>query len=194
MKKRIFILFALAVIYAIIILVIDLIDEYNFERIIQRFPGIYLMIIYFIFITILHYISVKRLPYSDKKDAMEVHHRRSILLHEPYEKSFDLCLWSLSLVKKLKKPNYDKDKGTIEAKTGFTWKTYGDKITYKIMKNKNGFTQVEISSRPSYYYYPILDLGRNLENIETIMDYFRKSGSLEDEKIIMGKTEINVCC
>ncbi len=118
----------------------------------------------------LHRRSIRRMSSGKSEEAMGVHHVRNVELRLPYDKAFDLCIESLSLIKKCKIQNENRSQGKIVTKAGMTWKTWGDVISFEICKTGNDGIQVEVSSRPALRT-TLVDYGKNLENVETIVGF-----------------------
>lgn len=118
----------------------------------------------------LHIKSVERMALGKSAEAMGVHHVRNVELRLPYDKAFDLCIESLSLIKKCKIRNEDRFQGRIVAKAGMTWKTWRDTISFEVRKTGNGGIQIEVSSRPALRT-TMVDYGKNLENVEKIVEF-----------------------
>ncbi|RKS53764.1 hypothetical protein BC962_2018 [Gillisia mitskevichiae] len=66
---------------------------------------------------------------------------------------------------------YDKKDETINIKTEFTGKSWGDKLTITSQKNKDGYNY-EIISKP-IFPLTIIDFGQNLENISKLENYLK---------------------
>ncbi len=120
----------------------------------------------------LHSRSVKRISSGQSEEAMDVHHVRDVHLRLPYDKAFDLCIKSLSLIKKCKIRNEDRSQGKIAARAGMTWKTWGDVISFDVRKMGKDGIQVEISSEPALRM-TLVDYGKNLENVETLVGFLK---------------------
>jgi hypothetical protein len=122
---------------------------------------------------LLHTSSVKRMPYGKSKEAMKVHQVRNIELQLPYDKVFNLCVDSLGLIKECEIQEKDHLQGKIVAKSGTTWKSWGEIITFQLHKIDNKTTQVIVSSRP-VVSTTIVDYGKNLENVERITSFLKE--------------------
>jgi hypothetical protein len=118
----------------------------------------------------LHIKSVKRMALGKSAEAMGVRHVRNVELRLPYDEAFDLCIESLSLIKKCKIHNEDRVQGKIVAKAGMTWKTWRDVISFEVRKIGNDGIQIEVSSRPALRT-TVVDYGKNLENVEKIVGF-----------------------
>ena len=121
----------------------------------------------------LHTWSVKRISSGKSEEATSVHHVRSVELRLPYDKAFNLCIESLSLLKKYRIIEEDRSQGKIVAKTGMTWKSWGEVITFEVGEIGNDRTQIEVSSRPAVRT-TLVDYGKNLENVKTIIFFLKK--------------------
>lgn len=60
--------------------------------------------------------------------------------------------------------------GTIKAKTKITWKSFGEVIKISTQDLGNNQTLIEIKSSP-FIPTAIIDYGKGLENVETIVNY-----------------------
>ena len=110
------------------------------------------------------------------EESLGVCHVRNLEIDLPFDEVFNLCIDSLELIKKCKVMKEDRVLGNIIAKAGMTRKTWGDLITFNLRKNRDGRILIELSSRPSWSL-TVVDFGKNLENIEIIVNYIKiKSG------------------
>ncbi len=90
------------------------------------------------------------------------------VLSRDYDDAFDICLRSLDdLGRKVAVKTRDPAGGEIVANTGMTWKTFGDRIAFRIRKVSDESTEVEVESRP-IIPLTMVDYGSNRENIEAI--------------------------
>ncbi len=119
---------------------------------------------------LLHGRSVKRITSDESQEAMGVHHVRSVELQLPYDKVFDLCLESLGQINKCGIRNENRSQGIIMAKSGVSWKSWGEAISFQINEAGDDGTQVEISSRP-VLRTTLVDCGKNLENVIKITGF-----------------------
>ena len=125
----------------------------------------------------MHSWSVKRMPYGKSEESLGVYHVRNVELRLPYDKAFNLCIESISSIKKCKIQTEDCFHGKIVAKAGSTWKTWGDVISFKARKIDNGRTQVVVSSRPAMRT-TLVDCGKNLENVERISSFLNEQSEI----------------
>jgi hypothetical protein len=110
------------------------------------------------------------MSYGKSEEAMGVYHVRNVELRLPYDKTVDLCIESLRLIKKCKIQKEDRSQGKIVARAGMTWRTWGDVISFDFLKIGNDRIQVEVSSRPAVRT-TLVDYGKNLENVERIVGF-----------------------
>jgi len=121
----------------------------------------------------LNIIFTKKSTSQDSSKATGVHQTKVLELQLPYDKTFDLCISSLDSVKGTVKQE-ERSLGKVVAKTGMTWKSFGETIQFDVRKIDNEKTQVQISSKPALPT-TLVDYGRNLENVEKITEFFNKS-------------------
>lgn len=121
----------------------------------------------------IHKKSVKKIQSKEAEDLEGVHQIRKIELSIPFDKAFDLCTKSINQIKKGKILKKDRTNGKINAKASMTWKTFGDKIKFSLIKLNDDTTEVEISSRP-IVRTTLVDYGKNLRNVEIIEAFLRE--------------------
>jgi hypothetical protein len=121
----------------------------------------------------LHIRSVGRVQSERAGGALGVHHVRSIELALPYDEAFDLCIESLRSIRKCRIQEEDRLRGKIVARTGITWKTWGDVITFELRRIEGNRTLVTVSSRP-VVRTTLVDYGKNLENVERICSFLKE--------------------
>ena len=118
----------------------------------------------------LHIWSVKQLRFKSK-EVMDVYQVRSIEMKLPYDKVFDLCLESVKSMK-CKIVEENRSQGRIVARTGISWKSWGEIITFDV-RGMNDVTKVKVSSRP-VVRTTLVDYGKNLENVEKIISFLKE--------------------
>jgi len=94
---------------------------------------------------------------------------RRIEIPISYEDTYSLCLQSLNTINRSSVTSQSFNKGEIKARAGLNWKTWGDNVFLKVVKEE-GATIVEISSRPSARS-TLVDFGKNLDNVERIKKF-----------------------
>ena len=101
---------------------------------------------------------------------MRVHHTKSVALRLSYDRAFDLCIESLGSLEKCKIQNEDRSTGQLVARTGMTWRTWGDVISFEIRRSNGDGIHIDVSSRPAVGT-TLVDFGQNLENVEKIAGF-----------------------
>ena len=91
---------------------------------------------------------------------------RRIEIPLSYEDAYSLCLQSLKTISRCSIQSQSPDEGTMKARAGINWKTWGDDVLIELVKGEMA-TIVEISSRPSARS-TLVDFGKNLDNVERI--------------------------
>ena len=106
---------------------------------------------------------------------------RRIEIPLAYEDAYSLCLQSLKTINRCSIRSQSPDEGTIKARAGINWKTWGDNVLIELVKGE-GSTIVEISSRPSARS-TLVDFGKNLDNVERIKRFLltQQSGYFSSE-------------
>ena len=125
----------------------------------------------------IHQRSVRKLPFAESKKAIGVHQVRNVELSLPYDETFTLCLRSLNSIEKSRVQRKNRSQGKIVAKTGMTWKTFGDTISFKLFEVNNEQTQIKVSSKP-IVPTTLVDYGTNLENVEKIIRVIEEHGGI----------------
>ncbi len=129
---------------------------------------------------LLHRKSIQNMPYNDYEEALDVKHERKLIVPLPYDHVFNLCLDSLTEIKKSKINKLDRDKGKIRARAGMTPKTLGDRIRLKVEKIDDEKTRVIVRSEPVSPTTAV-DYGKNLENVERITAYLEENGGAKTD-------------
>ncbi len=131
----------------------------------------------FIILCFLHTRAVKKITGEKSGEAIGICHVRNIRLPFPYDRTFDLCIESLNLIDRCRVQQDDRSGGKIIAKSSVNWKTWGDTIYFDIDRTDSEETHVKVSSRPTSWT-TIVDYGKNLQNVETIVSFLNKAGEV----------------
>jgi hypothetical protein len=135
--------------------------------------------------------KVKQLkPDATEKD-FDVRQNQTFILFYDYDKAFDLCLESIDYIEKGRIKNADKFTGTIKAKTGITWRTFGVNIDFKVSKLADYSTQIEVSTSP-FVPTTLVTYGEELKTINRISDFFRQKNDEKNLRNLEEKTEIPI--
>jgi len=122
----------------------------------------------------LHGRAVQKIAGNRSGESMSTFHVQKIELLLPYDRAFDLCIRSLDLIGRCRVQEENRAKGMIVARSSVNWKTWGDTITFDITGTSNNGTAVKVSSRPTSWS-TIVDYGKNLENVKTIVSFLERS-------------------
>ena len=137
-------------------------------------------VVFGIYMTLFHKISVtnklKKMGIKMFEGAIGVQHMRDIELKIPYDKTFELCTSSLSLIKKCNITSTEPSQGKIKAEIG---KTHKNAIFFNIQKIDKNRTQVKVLGK-SLATNTLFDGGLNLENVEKITQFLREKESSQD--------------
>ncbi|MBI5675219.1 MAG: hypothetical protein HZC48_05225 [Nitrospirae bacterium] len=128
----------------------------------------------FIILGFLHSRAVKKIAGDISEKSMRTYQVRNMELQLPYDKTFDLCIKSLKLISRCRVQEEDRSQGKIIARSSINWKTWGDTISFDITGISNEKTAVKVSSRPTARS-TIVDYGKNLENVKTIVSLLERS-------------------
>ncbi|MEW6715022.1 MAG: hypothetical protein AB1306_08040 [Nitrospirota bacterium] len=136
--------------------------------------GLIFGFIVFIILGFLHSRAVEKIAGDISEESMGTCQVRNMELPLPYDKTFDLCIQSLSLISRCRVKKEDRSQGKIMARSSVNWKTWGDTISFGITGISDEKTAVKVSSKPTARS-TIVDYGKNLENVKTIISFLGKS-------------------
>jgi len=114
----------------------------------------------------LHIAAVRRISGGDI-DITAVNHSGTALLAHPLESALDLCAAAVGELKGGHILSRDEAGGTLEARSGKTWKSFGERITFTLADRGDGITEVAFASRPAAGT-TVVDYGKNLQNVRQI--------------------------
>ena len=136
-----------------------------------------LLILFAGFGRLVHWLSTrgrnsgKATAIDDTGQATGVHQTSVLDLRLPYDKTFDLCLASLGLVRgKIKQQ--ERSLGKIISMSGIRWNSYGETLEFDIREVDRETTRVHVSSKP-IFTKTLFDFGRNRANIEIVSEFLR---------------------
>jgi len=114
-----------------------------------------------LFVSIVDYFSTKK--YKKIKESANVRNEKSIIVNLDYNEAFETSKKALTSIGG-RIINEDRENGVITARTGLSWKSFGENVKIEITKLSNQQTQVKVSSVPMIRA-TILDYGKNYENV-----------------------------
>lgn len=131
---------------------------------------------------ILFGVSMAALSYlSDQKlkkkgiDTSSAHVRRShkISVTRTARDLIPTCKKAILLIKNSSLKKEDTETGTLIAKMGMSWNSFGETLEISLKPLADGRTLIRIASSPSLPT-TIVDFGKNLENVETVVSYIKQ--------------------
>lgn len=120
----------------------------------------------------LHNRSVKQKTTDGAESDYDVKQTKEIELPVSYETAYELCIESLDKLNKAEIENKDHSQGVITAKTGKTWDTWGNTVSFVLTDKSDNVTNILVSSEPTHYQ--VVDYGKNLKNVNTIIAYLEE--------------------
>ncbi len=132
---------------------------------------------------------VRKLTSKDNKESFDVRQKRSIILFTNYDKAFDLCLESVGVLRKAKVKHKNKLQGIIKARTSINWRTFGNKIIFRLTKLTETTTEIEVSTEP-IPRTALVDYGEGFKAVEDINDFLDKENEEINRKYIESKMPI----
>lgn len=122
-----------------------------------------------------HIFCVRRWSFLKSDRPLGVRHIRELEILLPYDGAFELCVQSVSSIKKCRILEEDQVRGTILAKTSLSWrKAYRDLVSFGLQKIDDDRTRVEVSSRPAPRTV-LVDFGENLNNVESLTEFLKQN-------------------
>lgn len=128
---------------------------------------------------------------NTNEESFEVRQNRKFVLFYDYDRTFDLCLESISHFYKGKIKHKNYLEGIIKAKTGMNLNSFGTKIVFKLTKITEGTTEVEVSTIPIPRTV-LVDYGESLGIVETLKNFFQTENNKKNLKILQEKVEIPI--
>lgn len=136
-------------------------------------------------LTFIHSRTIKRKGGGLSQNDFSVHQQTNLTLHLPYAQGFDLCCESVEILSGRIK-TADRSNGKIEATTGWTWKTFGCVVSYKIKPIGECLTEIEVTSRPKVRT-TLIDYGENLENVKKVSAFLSERDDRLDLNVMSSK-------
>ncbi|MFI9507041.1 hypothetical protein [Nocardia sp. NPDC052566] len=112
-----------------------------------------------------HVISARRAGVPDAAYG-PVRQHASIVLASDANEAFDAAVRVIEASGATVKQR-DPVRGRIEARTGLTWKSFGEKLDVTVLPQDQGRCEVRIESRPRVPS-TVVDYGKNLQNVQNI--------------------------
>src|SRR5436190_2857563 len=122
----------------------------------------------FLIVGVGHVLRIHSLSFPLPPDPYEVKHVREADLNVPYDTAFDLCRDSLFSLRRSSINKESKSLGRIDAKTGLSWWSWGNRISIHLDKLSDSSTHIQVVCEP-IVRTTMVDFGSNLENAEQII-------------------------
>ena len=110
-------------------------------------------------------------------DDPNVRHQRRLVINASQAEARRMCIGAIRSVPNACVPHDMSEESRIAAKTGTTWRSWGDSITCDISANKTHEQTVVVRSRPRLRT-TVVDYGSNLDNVERVVSYLRGLGAI----------------
>ncbi len=134
---------------------------------------------------------IGKLTSKDNDEAYKVRQKRNIVLFTNYDRAFDLCLESIDCLKKARLTNKNRLQGTIKAKTGINWRSFGTKINFKLSKLTEFSTEIELCCEP-LVRTTLVDYGECFKAAEELCKFFDEKNNELNKKVVEAKTSIPI--
>lgn len=132
--------------------------------------GIIFGLLMTVILSIIQWINQRRL--GQKKGKLKVNNTVRFEIEDSKQEILELCEKSLVNIKKCIIEKSNLDEGTLTAKTGGTWLTWGEFILFQLEFIDDNKWMVNVSSRP-IVKTTVIDYGKNRDNIQRIIEYIR---------------------
>lgn len=132
----------------------------------------------------------RKLGGKSNKDAYQARQNRTFLVFTNFDKTFDYCLDSISVLQKPKIKQKNKSEGIIEIKTGMNWNTFGNKVTYKLKKLTDVSTEVELTTEPIIRTV-LIDNGESFKLVSAINEFLDDINKDINKKSIEAKKSVS---
>ena len=81
--------------------------------------------------------------------------------------AFEASLAALQVIPKIRIVREDRDAGEIDARTGMTWRSFGELVTVRVTKLGDNHARIGIRSEPTGRQK--MDYGKSVENVELFL-------------------------
>lgn len=115
------------------------------------------------------------LHFSQTTDP-RVCHRRMLVLDASRETAKNMCLAAIKPIANASVQEESPTQLRVTAKTGITWRSWGDLITCRIETTAPNRQTVAVESRP-WLRTTLVDYGSNLRNVDTIASFLLAQGA-----------------
>lgn len=130
--------------------------------------------------------KIRKLKAKDNKEAFAVRQKRNVVLFTNFAKAFDLCLESVGVLEGAKIKHENKLQGIIKVRTKMNWRTFGNRITYKLNNLTENTTEIEISTEP-IPKTALVDYGEGFRLVKQINNFLDEENERINRKYIEAK-------
>ncbi|MEJ7862945.1 MAG: hypothetical protein WKF90_15045, partial [Pyrinomonadaceae bacterium] len=125
----------------------------------------------------------KKYSHNEDEKNFSVKQKRNLLVLLTQDRTFDLCVESISHLESARVKSENRESGLIKAKTKMNFYSFGTEIFFNLRPVNKNLTEIEISTCPSLKT-TIVDCGESLKTIEKIT-VFLKERDLEINKKVL---------
>ncbi|MBX7171424.1 MAG: hypothetical protein K1X72_10755 [Pyrinomonadaceae bacterium] len=136
------------------------------------------------------YRTRKIKPDAGEKD-FDIQQTKQTFLLCSYQEAFNLCLESVTFLKKGNVTLADQENGIITAKTGMTWNSFGTNINFSLKSITENATEITISAKP-IVATTLIDGGESVEAVKTVTDFLARKNEDLNYKFLEEKFEIPI--
>jgi hypothetical protein len=122
-----------------------------------------------------HNLSTKTMKTDDVENMLGVHQTQVITINQPASQAYETCLQCIRAMKNCKETRQDQSLGIIYAQTGWSWQSFGEKLTFIVSEESPETSKVTVSSKP-ILPTTLIDYGKNTQNIREAVSTLRHIG------------------
>lgn len=103
---------------------------------------------------------------------------RLLYIDMPYDEAFESCTTSLDSLRRFSIKEANMENGNIKAETGFSWRSFGESVTFRLEHTDRAGTSVTLSSRP-LWATALVDHGKSYQNLENIIKSLKSRSEVQ---------------
>ncbi len=122
-----------------------------------------------LFLGILQTYPLKKLGLPLTDENLSVRPTKTVVLPFAYPEALHRCLAAVRALRRTKSIDETRTaEGILQARTGLTWDSAGERIELRLRRKNDNWTMVTVSSRKRVFTW-LVDGGRNIRNVEKII-------------------------
>jgi len=125
-----------------------------------------------IVLSIIQAIQLRK--FGDKGNKIKVNNSVKLVVDGLMSEIVDLCKQSINALEKGSIDRINKDEGEILARTGTTWLSFGESISYQVEQISDSHCSITVKSRP-LLRTTVIDYGKSRDNIRKIANDIRQT-------------------